>query len=286
MFRVFNKSIPTLNRALARNNSSLVTLEVVDGGIAKVVLNNPKHLNALTVPMGEAFGDVMEEVNKLAVKGDVRVAVLTGAAHAFSAGGDLKWLYERTQATPVENEKTMIAFYSRFLSPLRKLPVPTIAAINGPAIGAGMCVSLACDMRVAAKHAKIGFTFVSLGLHPGMGCTHYLPKIAGIETASRLLLSGEIIHGDEALKLGIVGENCDDYDSCIDVALNRAKLISKAGPLAVQANLISLRRRLDEGLERALQREASAQALCYATSDFAEGLDAIKTKRTPEFGGI
>lgn len=185
----------------------------------------------------------------------------------------------------------MIMFYSRFLLPLRNLPIPTIAAINGPAIGAGAAVSLACDMRIAAHNAKIGFTFVGLGLHPGMGCTHFLPLIAGYENASRLLLSGEIVNGDEALKLGVVGQVAgnvadDNCHGCIEAALQRAQLIAQAGPIAVQSNLISLRRKMDEGLRRAIQREAAAQALCYATSDFAEGLDAIKTKRKPEFGGM
>jgi enoyl-CoA hydratase len=230
------------------------------------------------------------KVNQKANSGHVKACVLTGQGHAFSAGGDLKWLYERTQAKPIDNEKTMIDFYSRFLLPLRNLPVPTIAAINGPAIGAGAAVSLACDMRVACHNAKIGFTFVGLGLHPGMGSTHFLPLIAGYENASRLLLSGEIVSGEEALKLRVVGEVAgevaDDCHACVETAMKRANMIAKAGPIAVQSNLISLRRKMDEGLRLALQREAGAQALCYATSDFAEGLDAIKTKRRPEFGGM
>lgn len=117
--------------------------------------------------------------------------VLTGEGRAFSAGGDLAWLRERASSDPRDNVDTMLAFYDRFLC-LRSLPVPIIAAINGPAVGAGLCLTLACDLRVAARSAKLGFTFVHLGLHPGMGCTHFLPKIAGPQTAARLLLSGAL----------------------------------------------------------------------------------------------
>ncbi len=84
---------------------------------------------------------------------------------------------QRSRAAPKDNERTMLDFYSRFLLPLRNISVPTVAAINGPAIGAGMCIALGCDIRVASAGAKIGFTFVGIGLHPGMGCTHFLPQV-------------------------------------------------------------------------------------------------------------
>lgn len=164
------------------------------------------------------------------------------------------------------------------------IPVPTIAALNGPAIGAGMCISLGCDVRIASSTAKLGFTFVGLGLHPGMGCTHLLPSIAGPEAASRLLLSGEIISGSEALRLGIVTEAIDS-DQCLATAIARAKACAMAGPTAVQTLVATLRQKQDIGLQAALQREASAQAICYATKDYVEGIEAIKAKRPPAFSG-
>ena len=96
---------------------------------------------------------------------------------AFSAGGDLKWLRERhTVPSAYDNAKTMVDFYKRFLS-VSKIPVPTIAAINGSASGAGLCMTLACDFRIASDKAKLGFTFTKLGIHPGMGCSTLLPRL-------------------------------------------------------------------------------------------------------------
>lgn len=159
------------------------------------------------------------------------------------------------------------------------------------------CLSIALCIRILfpVDCSFCGFVLFKFPPHIsryniGMGCTHFLPLIAGYENANRMLLTGEIVNGDEALKLGVVGdvkgEVADDCHACVESAIARATLIANQGPIAVQSNLLSLRRKMDEGLRRTLSREASAQALCYATSDFAEGLDAIKTKRRPEFGGM
>ena len=242
-------------------------------------------LNALSVEMGDAFVEKCDEVKALAQSGVVRAAVLTGAGKAFSAGGDLKWLMERATAEPKENEKTMMAFYSRYVVALREIPVPTVAALNGAAIGAGMCLSLGADVRVAAADAKLGFTFVGLGLHPGMGCTHYLPQIAGPEAAARLLLTGTVVDGTEAGRLGVVTEVVDGAEACQARAVKLAHLASAGGPTAVQTLVVTLRQAQDAGLEAALRREASAQALCYATQDYVEGLEAVKAKRRPVFTG-
>ena len=222
----------------------------------------------------------------LAKEGSVRAMVLTGEGRAFSAGGDLNWLMERSRSSPFDNEKTMVDFYSRFVVQLRTLPVPTVAAIHGPAIGAGACVSLGCDVRVASDDSKLGFTFVGLNLHPGMGCTHYLPSIAGPEAASRLLLTGEVVSGAEAHRLGVVSEVAQGPEACLAAALARAKAAAAQGPAAVQTLVTTLRQRQDVGLAAALQREAAAQALCYATKDYVEGLEAVAAKRKPNFTGV
>ena len=103
---------------------------------------------------------------------------MTGAGRAFSAGGDLSWLRQRARDTPSRNVEIMRNFYERFLS-IRRVPLPVVCAINGHAIGAGLCFAMACDIRVASERAKMGFTFVGLGLHPGMACTHLVASIAG-----------------------------------------------------------------------------------------------------------
>jgi enoyl-CoA hydratase/carnithine racemase len=171
----------------------------------------------------------------------------------------------------------MRAFYARFLN-LLNLPVPIIAAINGPAIGAGACVAAACDYRIAAQTTDIGFTFSRLGLHPGMGCTHFLPALIGQQAASRLLLTGEVIKGAEAAKLGLVGQLVDAATDVLPAAIKLAEDIASNPPAAVRTLTTSLRMRHQDNLERALFREADAQAQTYATAELRENVSALRNK--------
>eukprot|EP00940_MAST-03C_sp_MAST-3C-sp2_P001229 g1229.t1 len=256
---------------------TLVTVERVHNGrVAIVRFNRPKSLNAMTVQMGDAFRKRIEELGK---EKDLRACVLTGEGRAFSAGGDVDFLRARMADNALSNAREMVKFYNRYLC-IRDLPVPTIAAINGHAIGAGMCVALACDMRVAAPQAKIGFTFSKLGLHPGMGATHFLPLICGPENASRMLLTGELVSGEDAKSLRIVG---DVSKNPLEFAVARAIEIARTGPIAVQTCVRTLRKAQSRGLEDSLWREADAQSQCYNSSDMEEGVGAMMEKRTPEF---
>mmetsp|Transcript_64822 Transcript_64822/g.153243 ORF Transcript_64822/g.153243 Transcript_64822/m.153243 type:complete len:191 (-) Transcript_64822:400-972(-) len=144
-------------------------------GVKILRLNAPKHLNALTPEMGDQF---RERVNELMNVPSLRAVVLVGAGRAFSAGGNLEMLRAMCDDATINNSATMRAFYDRFLC-IRRLPVPTLAAVNGHAIGAGLALACACDMRVVSETANVGLTFAKLGLHAGMGSTHFLPKIMG-----------------------------------------------------------------------------------------------------------
>ena len=194
------------------------------------------------------------------------------------------------QCTPSRNAPIMRRFYQRFLS-VRSLPVPVIAAINGPAVGAGLCFALACDVRVAAADTKLGLTFVGLGLHPGMGASHFLPSIVGPQVAAQMMLTGELISGSQAADRGLVaeavpaaaaaseGESEGGEDECavLAAAMSMATRMAGAGPVAVRTCVRTLRNRQDNeglGLEAALWREADAQAQCYASPDLLEGVNA------------
>lgn len=166
------------------------------GRVARIILNQPEKMNAMTAQLVEDFGQVLENIHSNA--SEYGAVVITGAGKAFSAGGDQTWLKQRCKDTAARNSQIMHDFYHRFLA-VRSLPLPVVAAINGPAVGAGMCLAMACDIRIAAKTAKMGFPFVSLGLHPGMGATHMIASVAGYETAYRLLLTGDMINGEEAM---------------------------------------------------------------------------------------
>eukprot|EP00658_Telonema_sp_P-2_P012118 TRINITY_DN14617_c0_g1_i1.p1 TRINITY_DN14617_c0_g1~~TRINITY_DN14617_c0_g1_i1.p1 ORF type:complete len:187 (+),score=43.50 TRINITY_DN14617_c0_g1_i1:296-856(+) len=176
----------------------------------------------------------------------------------------------------------MRRFYESFLA-VRKLPVPVISAINGPAIGAGCCLALATDLRVASAEAKLGVTFVRLGLHPGMGATHFLPSIVGAQEASKMILTGEVIDGREAHARGLVTKVSETGDATLEDAVAMAEEIAAQAPVAVRAATRTLRIGQEDGLERALWREADAQAQTWNSADLKEGLDALVDKRVPEF---
>jgi len=256
-----------------------VTLEKV-GRVAKITLNMPNKMNAMSLPLADAFGEIVDRL--VQDPSEYGAVVVTGAGRGFSAGGDLGWLHERCKDTPSRNSVIMHDFYNKFLK-VRKIPLPVIAAINGPAIGAGLCFAMACDVRIAAKDAKLGFTFVGLGLHPGMGASHLVASVAGYETAFRLLASGDIIGGDEAKDLRIVSQVAADGPAAVEAAMALGARMAAQSPVAVRATVRSLRMKQEIGLDQALWREADVQSYGYGTADCLEGLSAVEQKRKPNF---
>lgn len=259
----------------------LVEIERRDRGIAVVTLNDPERLNAMTVAMGEA---IEEAFLGLADDADLRVAVLTGAGRAFSAGGDLAMLESHAQRTRDEGfdaSDEMRAFYRRFLAVLN-LPVPVIAAVNGHAIGAGFCVALACDLQVLNAGAKVGLNFARLGLHPGMGGSWLLPRAAGRQRGAELLYTGRIVQGAVAHHHGI-GLEALGTDEVLPRALQLAGEIAASAPTVVRQIKASLAQTWDTSLEDQLAREAAMQAVNYGTDEIVEGLAAVREKRDPRF---
>ncbi|KAN0026638.1 hypothetical protein ACTFIV_007627 [Dictyostelium citrinum] len=272
----------TTTTTTVESKQPLVLLEkhLVNGkytGIQIVKLNKPKHLNALTFEMGVDYKRV---VDTLAEDKDLKCVVLTGEGKAFSAGGDLDFLIERTKDTAENNQKIMERFYRTFLY-IRSLPVPIISAINGAAIGAGFCLALATDIRIVSNKAPVGLTFTKLGIHPGMGVTHSITNIVGQDVASYMLLSSDIIKGDEAQRLGLVLKSVES-DQVLSTALNLAETISKNSTIAVNSTTKTLRNRYNSDLDRSLTREADAQSQCWASKDIIEGILAIREGRDPK----
>ena len=248
--------------------------------ISILSFDSPKTLNALTMEHSVNFRKHLENAAFQS-----KVIILTGEGSSFSSGGNLSWLQERAADDPVNNARIMNAFYKSFLKPLLECKVPTIAMINGVAVGAGACLTLACDFRIILSSAKMGFNFAKIGIPPGMGGSLLLPTLIGYQQAARLLLTGELIGGDEAARLGIC-LNSVSADQLLPKTMELASSIASSSPDAVAMTLLSLRQRfILPDLEQVLQREASDQAVAFSGSDFNEGLRSKLEKRKPEFKG-
>ncbi len=246
------------------------------GHITVLKFSDPARKNAMHADMGHALQRAVAAVD---ADPNCRVVVLTGAGGTFSAGGDLAMLESLSREEEAKARAFMEEFYARFLS-LRKLPVPTIAAVEGAAVGAGLCVALACDLMVVDANAKLALNFVKIGIHPGMGGTYFLRQRIGELRARELLLTGRFFSGAEAIAYGLALPA--NESGVFATALALAESIAKAAPLPVRGITQALRSDLPE-LARMLDDEATHQAHSYGTQDFLEGISAIREKRTPNF---
>ena len=252
----------------------------VEAEIARLTLNRPAERNAMTLAMGREIEAAVRELN---ADERVRVVVVTGAGRAFSAGGNLKTLAKEAGVNDDgEDLGGGEAFYKAFLS-IAGLEMPSIAAVNGHAIGAGLCFAIACDLRVVRAGAKLGMTFVRLGIHPGMAATWNLPRLIGRARAADLLFTGRLVEAEEALALGLADRLAgEDFD---EVVGELARQIAANGPVALRLLKETLHGSEDRTLDEAVAREAKAQARTFETDDAREGIRAVMEKRSPVFSG-
>ncbi|QIK67395.1 enoyl-CoA hydratase/isomerase family protein [Nocardioides sp. HDW12B] len=251
-----------------------------DDGVVLVTLDNPAQRNAMSAPMTAAWAATMAG---LARDPEVRVVVVTGAGSAFCSGGDPRWIAGDPDAAVHELRARMLAFYRAWLS-VREIQVPTIAALNGPAVGAGLCLALACDLRYAAASARMSVPFVRLGMHPGMAATHTLPEVVGPAHARDLLLTGRSVDAEEAHRIGLVSRVVPDA-TFLDEVLATARQVAGTAPVASRLTTVALRDGGHADLASALEWESLAQATTLATEDLQEGVRAAGERRAPEFTG-
>jgi enoyl-CoA hydratase len=222
-------------------------------------------------------------MHDLAADPDLRVVVVTGAGTAFCSGGDPRWIAGEPDAPVHRLRDRMIGFYRSWLS-IRQLEVPTIAAINGPAVGAGLCLALACDIRYASASARMSVPFVRLGMHAGMAATYTLPNVVGAACARDLLLTGRMVGAEEAHRIGLVSSVAPD-DEFLDGVLATAAEIAGTAPIASRLTKVALRDGGHADFEAAIEWEALAQPITLATEDLQEGVRASRERRTPKFSG-
>ena len=257
-----------------------VLVERDDAGVVTITLNRPDVRNAMTPELSEAFSAT---IGSLRSDPAVRAVIITGAGKAFCAGGDLSWISPGPGADIPAIRTKMRAFYPKFLV-VRTLDVPTIAAVNGAAVGAGLCVAMACDIRLAAEDAKLSTAFLRLGMHPGMAATYLLTRLVGTARAAELFFTARTVDGREAERLGLVNRAVT-RDALLDETRSIAHEIANNAPIpmGMVKRAIYLAERAD--LETMLEYEGLAQPITMGTADLLEGLDAVKEKRPPRFEG-
>ncbi|WP_067489862.1 enoyl-CoA hydratase/isomerase family protein [Actinomadura hibisca] len=249
-------------------------------GVAVLTLNDPDRRNAMSDDMTAAWKATIAE---LRADAGLRCAVVTGAGTAFTSGGNLSWLADTNAVAVPPLRDRMLEFYRTWLA-IRDLEVPTIAAVNGHAIGAGLALALACDLRYAAADAKLAVPFTALGLHPGMATTWLLPEVAGLPLARELLFTGRVLTGVEAERHGLVN-GAVAREQVLAEALATAERIAAQAPIATRLTKVALANGGHRDMESALRWESLAQPVTMASRDMVEGLTAQREKRRPEFTG-
>jgi enoyl-CoA hydratase/carnithine racemase len=252
----------------------------VEDSIGVITLDRPDNRNSMTPELLDAFSAATAQARAA----PLRCLVVTGTGACFSAGADFKSTVQRGEAqTASAPHERSYAMYEPFLS-LLDIAVPVIGALNGHAVGGGFGLALICDLRIGARDARYGANFVRLGLAPGMAISYLLPRLVGVARANELLLTGRLVDGDEAERLGILNRAVPAAD-VLGEALALARTIADNAPLAVRSTKRAIQRGLDLQIRDAARLEAYAQAESLATDDAREGIAALLAKRPPKFTG-
>ncbi|HET9327853.1 MAG TPA: enoyl-CoA hydratase-related protein [Candidatus Eisenbacteria bacterium] len=259
--------------------SELVELAVADR-VATLTLNRPEKLNAFKDDMRDALVPALDRV---AADAEVRVLVITGAGRAFSAGGDIQHMADlKSRDASYEEFLPMLEAGRLAARRLAALPIPTLAAINGPAAGGGLNLALGCDLRIASDRAVLGETFVRLGLHIDWGGAYHLPRLVGLAKALELCWLGELIDAQEALRIGLVNRVVA-HEQFADEVRAVASRLASAPQTSVRLTKRTLTASLERSLAECLETEIDAQRSCWASADVAEGTRAFLEKRSPRF---
>jgi enoyl-CoA hydratase/carnithine racemase len=255
----------------------------LERGVARITLDRPQKLNSLTF---EVYRELADTFEALGGAPECRAILLTGRGRGFCSGGDqhdiIAELFRRDVAGLVEFTRMT----ARLIHAICTVPRPVVAAVNGVAVGAGAVIAAACDLRIAAAGARFGFIFPKVGLcGADMGAAYLLPRIVGRGRASELLLFGDLIDAEEALRIGLVNRVVPDAAAAVALGEEWAAALARGPAFAHAMTKKMIDAEGQMSLAEALEAEAQAQALCMQHPDFRSAHDAFVAKREPEFAG-
>ncbi|HUH14031.1 MAG TPA: enoyl-CoA hydratase-related protein, partial [Longimicrobiales bacterium] len=252
-----------------------------EGAVGWIRINRPERLNAFADGMRD---DLEAALARLEADASIHCVVITGVGRAFSTGGDVRTMARLLEEEDTEGFEALVRAGAAIVQRIASMRTPVIAAVNGIAAGAGACLALACDLRVASESASIGFAFMRVGLLPDWGGTFFLPRIVGPSVAAELFYTGEMISAARAERMGIFNRVVP-ADDLTAAARALAGQIAARPALAVSRTKEALRRSPDASLEEMLELETRSQVEAFRSPDAREGVAAFLEKRAPRFGG-
>ena len=257
-------------------NSIVLTKE---DNIAIIKMNNPKAMNALE---DELSAELLDAYKDVAADDAIGAVILTGAEKAFCAGGDLKKLSKGFESA--EAGYNYMRSFREMVTTFMNMPKPTIAAVNGFAVGAGFCIAMQADLILASDKAKFGMAFANVGLIPDLAGMYTLPRLVGLQRAKELIFTGRTIGADEAKEMGIVNQIVP-HDELLDEAKKLAKKLAAGPRVALRMAKNVMNDSINMTLEQLLDLEPHAQAICFQSEDHKIGVNAFFAKEKPQFIG-
>lgn len=250
-------------------------------GVAELVMNRPGSFNAVNLEM---VGELADAVTRCYSDEEVRALILTGTGPAFTAGGDVKWMYQILDSDPPSSFRTMVLRLNGLISSLQRLPKPVVAAVNGVAAGAGIGCAMACDMVIASEKARFTGAYNGIGLTPDAGLTYFLPRLIGSKRALELLLTNRTLDAREAFDLGMINRVVP-HDDLLPEARSLARTLAQGPTRAYGGSKVLMNLSGGESLESQLELERQTIAEASSTEDFKEGVRAFVEKRAAVFKG-
>lgn len=253
-----------------------ISLQQDATGIAVLTMVRPEAMNALSDRMLVELADVTKQI---AATPSIKVLILTGAGKAFCAGGDISRFAKGFDAQSAYDYMNGIHQWMREFT---ELAIPTIAAVNGYATGAGLCLSLFCDIIFAGERASFGSAFLNVGIVPDLAALYYLPRLMGLQRAKEFVFTGEMLDAKQAYNWGLVNHVVPDNELLLECHKMAGRL-AKTSHFALMNAKRLMNAGMDASRDEVLDMEVYAQSLCFMGRDFAEGIRSFHEKRKPEF---